>query len=367
MTPSAGEVFRAFLRFGLFGFGGPLAVLGMMRQDLVERRRWLDEQKFRDITAVAQLLPGPITFLFSISAGEELAGVAGGLAASSAYVLPSFTMALGLAALYAKYGSLATVQAMFAYLGPVAIAVVAKSAIDLGKMAVRTALDAVLLLASFVAIALLRWPAPYVIIGLGALGWLVRQRTLASFSPLFLLTGAAATGLLGELTLVFLRTGALSFGGGPVVIPLMQAEVVERLHWLSARQFVDAVAIGQITPGPFMITATFIGYIVSGALGAVVATLAILFLPYVFMHFVRRGLARVKAKHQLDLLFASIFPAGVGAVAGAAFVLAQAEMASLRPWIIAVVALLCLVVLRIGPATLFAIAGALGVALHLWQ
>src|SRR3974390_1494850 len=282
-----------FLRLGTFGFGGPIALVGYMQKDLVEERRWFSKDDYLQGLAFCQLSPGPLAAQLAIYLGWLRAGVVGGTLTGIAFILPSFVMVVALAAFYVRFGSLPWIQGVFYGVGAAVIAIIARSAVKL----VRTTLGQDWLLwIVFSAMAITTaWKESEIVwlfVVCGIVVMLIkapRRASLASAAlfppsfgqPITGLHGIATLGTVGALFLFFVKAGAFVFGSGLAIVPFLYGGVVGRYHWLSERQFVDAVAVAMITPGPVVITVGFIGYLVAGFPGAVVAALGT-FLPCYF-------------------------------------------------------------------------------------
>ncbi|HEY6184999.1 MAG TPA: chromate efflux transporter [Terriglobales bacterium] len=273
-----------FLRLGTFGFGGSIALAAYMQKDLVEERRWVSKSDYLEGLAFAQLSPGPLAAQLAMYIGWLRAGAMGTTLVGIAFILPSFLMALALAAVYLHFGSLPCIQAMFYGIGAAVIAIIARSAIKL----VRTTVGKDWLLWTiFAALAVTTaWTQSeivwlFILCGLVAMlikappalpGRSAPMLFIGGLSPFLSgIHGVASTATVGILFLFFLKAGAFVFGSGLAIVPFLYGGVVAKFHWLSERQFVDAVAVAMITPGPVVITSAFIGYLVAGAVGAVSA------------------------------------------------------------------------------------------------
>jgi chromate transporter len=285
-----------FLKLGTIAFGGPAAHIAMMEDEVVRRRRWLSREDFLDLLGATNLIPGPNSTEMAIHIGHRKAGWAGLLVAGICFILPAFCIVMGFAWAYVKFGSLPQVSGILYGVKPVIIAIVIQALWSLG----RTALKTKLLLAigvSGVILSFLGINELLILFGGGLVAcvwqWVVSKKCrpkLFSFlftSPLVLIvettsaTGAMASFGLWQLFLFFLKVGSVLYGSGYVLLAFLRADLVERWHWLSESQLLDAIAVGQVTPGPVFTTATFIGYILSGPTGAFVATVGI-FLPAFF-------------------------------------------------------------------------------------
>jgi chromate transporter len=285
-----------FLKLGTIAFGGPAAHIAMMEDEVVRRRRWLSREDFLDLLGATNLIPGPNSTEMAIHIGHRKAGWAGLLVAGGCFILPAFCIVMGFAWAYVKFGSLPQFSGILYGVKPVIIAIVIQALWSLGRTALKTKLLMAIgvfgVILSFLGINEL-----LILFGGGLVAcvwqWVVSKKcrpNLFSFlftSPLVLIlettsaTGAMASFGLWQLFLFFLKVGSVLYGSGYVLLAFLRADLVERWHWLSESQLLDAIAVGQVTPGPVFTTATFIGYILSGPTGAFVATVGI-FLPAFF-------------------------------------------------------------------------------------
>lgn len=278
----------AFLRLGLTAFGGPAAHVAMMRDEFVRRRGWLDDADFLDVLGASNLIPGPTSSELAMHIGYRRAGWAGLVAAGLAFLLPAVVLVGILAWSYVEYGSRPEVGAVLAGVAPVVVAVIAHAGLGIARSTVRTPLAAVLVVGSAAAV-LAGAPEMAVLLGTGVLGLLVhlargsRGAGVAGVAVAMIAKapGAAAIALgaaaIAPLTVLveMARVGAVLFGSGYVVVSFFRSEFVERLGWITEGQLLDAVAVGQATPGPLFSTATFVGYLAAGPIGAVAATVGI--------------------------------------------------------------------------------------------
>lgn len=291
-TPaSLGELARLFLKLGSIAFGGPPAHIAMMDEEVVARRDWLTRAQFLDFLGAANLIPGPTSTELAIHVGRTQQGFPGLVLAGSCFILPASILVTALAWAYVRFGSLPEVFGILYGVKPVVIALIVQAVMKLGKTALKSVWIGVVGLLAAAAV-LLKVDEFLVLAGGGLLAglahWLRSSPTRNSAGAAGLFSGAisisgffAASFSLTSLFLVFLKIGSILFGGGYVLIALLRAELVARLHWISERQLLDAIAMGQATPGPLSTTATFIGYLLAGLPGAVVATVA-MFLPAFF-------------------------------------------------------------------------------------
>jgi len=344
-----------FLRLGALGFGGPIALAGYMQRDLVEARGWVEKKDYDEGLALAQLSPGPLAAQLAIYLGWLRGGVVGAALVSLAFILPSFVMVVALSAVYVSYGGLPWMQGAFYGVGASVIAIIGRSANNLLKKTLRR--DALLWAIAAINAAttvLTRSELIWLVVLGGFLTLTVRFRSrstpLAGFVPIPLLWlsglhGPAGTATLWKVLGYFASAGLFVFGSGLAVVPFLHGGVVEEHHWLTEQQFLDAVAVAMITPGPVVITVAFIGYLVAGPLGAVLASIGV-FAPCFFIvvlaapHYRRfAGKGRVKA------FVEGVTAGAVGAIAGAVVVLARKSL--LDPVAIGIALISLLILLRV--------------------
>jgi chromate transporter len=295
-----GEVARLFLKLGVIGFGGPAAHIALMEDDVVRRRRWLTREAFLDLLGATHLIPGPNSTEMAIHVGYVRAGWPGLVVGGACFILPAMVITLALASVYARYGRLPQAGWILHGVKPVIIAVVVQAVWSLARRAVATPLAAAVALT--VLVLALRGVNEVALLFAAALGMpLIRAasaaggvRALAPWGLLglplsgtsALVPGPAATGgtaILWQISLIFLKVGSILFGSGYVLLAFLRPDLVERTRWITDTQLLDAIAVGQLTPGPVLTTATFIGYLVAGGAGAVVATVAIFLPSFVFV------------------------------------------------------------------------------------
>ena len=350
------ELLAYFGRLGSLGFGGPVALVGYMQRDLVEQRRWIPEKDFKQGLALAQLAPGPLAAQLAIYLGWLRHGVLGATLVAIAFVLPSFLMVLGLSALYVAYGGLPWMRGAFYGIGAAVIAVIARSAYKLARSTIgRDPLYGVLFAASAGVTA---WTESelvwlFVLCGVVAYGLRAPRRasvlSAAALPLAWLVTGQsgpAAPETLWRIGWYFAEAGAFVFGSGLAIVPFLHGGVVGEFHWLSERQFLDAVAVAMITPGPVVITVAFIGYLVAGPAGATVAALGV-FLPcYLLVVIPARYFQRAVHDPRVKAFVDGVTIAAAGAIAGAAFVLGRRAVYDGPTLTIAVVTLLLITRLK---------------------
>lgn len=366
------DLVRYFLRLGTTGFGGPIALVGYMQRDLVEARRWIALADYKEGLALAQLAPGPLAAQLAIYLGWLDHGVLGATLVAIAFVLPSLLMVLVLAAFYVDYGGLAWMQGAFYGIGAAVIAIVGRSAYKLARSTLGG--DRLLWGIFAVSAVVTAWTESELvwlflacgIVALAARGEV--RATTAAFAPWpWLVTGLgepASAATLWKIGSVFAEAGAFVFGSGLAIVPFLHGSVVNQLHWLSERQFLDAVAVAMITPGPVVITVAFIGYLVAGPLGALVSAVGV-FLPcYLLVIVPARYFRRSVGDPRVKAFVEGVTAAAAGAIAGAAFVLGRRAVFDLPTALICVATLVAATRLKwLSEPLIIVAAGIVGVAL----
>ncbi|SDY15920.1 chromate transporter [Nitrosomonas sp. Nm33] len=338
------------LRLGTLGFGGPVALVGYMHRDLVEDRKWITEADYKEGLALAQLAPGPLAAQLGIYMGFVHYRILGATLAGLAFVLPSFLIVIALGWAYVQYGGLAWMQAVFYGVGAAVIGIIAISAKNLtiknvGKDKLLWAIY--LLLATLTVITESEIASLFIISGIFVWLWRAPPKWfhkgdlhVATFTQLPIISGlfaSADVSLLTQIALFFAKAGAFVFGSGLAIVPFLYGGVVTEYQWLNDKQFVDAVAVAMITPGPVVITVGFIGYLVAGLPGACIAALAI-FLPCYLFTIIPAPYFKKYGRVPGVLAFVDgITAATIGAIAGAVIVLAQRSLIDIPTILIAVV------------------------------
>src|SRR5215212_8233467 len=325
-----------FLKLGTIGFGGPVALVGYMHRDLVEKRKWITEEDYKEGLALAQLAPGPLAAQLSIYLGYVHYRIVGATLAGLAFVMPSFIMVLGLGYAYVKAGGLPWMQAVFYGIGAAVIGIIAISSYKLSRKSLGRdwllwIIAIVLAIATFITETEILW----LILGAGIIVWLYRSppKFSKSLNGIFLapilLQVAAVTWTnekLAQIWWFFLKAGAFVFGSGLAIVPFLYGGVVKEYQWLNEQQFLDAVAVAMITPGPVVITVGFIGYLVAGVPGACVASLAT-FLPCYLFTILPAPYFKKWGRHPaIKAAVDGITAAAIGAIAGAVIVLAKRQL-----------------------------------------
>ena len=363
------EFVAYFLRLGAIGFGGPIALAGHMQQDLVDDRKWIPKEDYLEGLALAQLAPGPLAAQLAIYLGYIHSGVLGATAVGIAFVLPSFLMVLALSAAYVRFGGLPWMQGMFYGIGAAVIGIIARSAYKLTKLTLRK--DKLLWGMFIVLAATTAWTSREIVC-LFILCGVVNLFASGFFRPLSA-TGVSysfvAPGMFAVLTpnRLFLRilvyfgnAGLFVFGSGLAVVPFLYGGVVQEHHWLTDRQFVDAIAVAMITPGPVVITVAFIGYLVSGVSGATAAAIGIFLPVYLVVVLLAPSYKRWAKNPQLNAFVRGVTAAATGAIAGAVIVLARRSVYDLPTVLICAVSVAVLFRWKVPEPLLIAAAAIVG-------
>ena len=368
------ELVRYFLGLGAFGFGGPIALAGNMQRDLIPRG-WITDDEYLQGLAFAQMMPGPLAAQLAMWIGYLRYGMLGASLVGFVFILPTYLMVLIISALYVAYNGLTVVQALFYGIGPVVIAIVALSAVRLAR---KTVGKDRLMWVIFGAVALitvfLRAEIAILFVVAGIIGVLIYSpprmwRKPAEKIPMVLALPAAvgvaaSLPVLLQLGSFFVIAGAFTFGSGLAIVPFLHEGVVLQHHWLTERQFLDAVAVGIITPGPVVITAAFVGYLVGGLWGSLVSAVGVFLPVYLFVLFIGRYIIRYRDHPGLKGFVKGATAAASGAITGAAFILGQGSIIDIPTALIGIVGLLILVRFKIPEPALIAVAAVAGILLY---
>jgi chromate transporter len=339
--PTTAELLKYFLYLGSLGFGGPVALVGYMQRDLVERRRWFTKDEYVKSLALSQLAPGPLAAQLAICLGFVHSKVVGATLVAVAFILPSFLMTLAIGAAYVRFGGLGWMQAAFYGVGATVIGIITLAAYKLARLTV--------------AKDRLQWAIFAVMAGVTAwteseIGWLFVLcgviAVVVQAPPAWLRRAAPASlavvatpELLAQLLWFFTKAGAFVFGSGLAIVPFLYGGVVQQRGWLNDQQFLDAVAVAMLTPGPVVITVAFIGYLVASVPGAVMAGIG-MFLPvYLFVVIPFPWFDRISENVRVKVFVGGLTAAASGAIAGACVVLARRAVVDVPTLLIAVAAL----------------------------
>src|SRR5713226_9038698 len=375
---SMGQLILYALRLGTFGFGGPIALVGYMHRDLVEQRKWISEEDYREGLALSQLAPGPLAAQLAIYLGFVHYRILGATLVGLAFVLPSFFMVVAIGAAYVAYGGLAWMQAVFYGVGAAVIGIIAISAY---KLTTKTVGRDKLLWAFYRVAAAVTVVTESEIVWLfliaGVVAWLVKAPPKRGFQSGTMLAVAAQLPtaasvasvidwpLLLQIAPFFGEAGAFVFGSGLAIVPFLYGSVVNEHHWLNERQFIDAVAVAMITPGPVVITVGFIGYLIAGLSGAVVAALGT-FLPCYLFTIIPAPYFKKHGKRPAIVAFVDgVTAAAIGAISGAVIVIGER---SITDWVTASLALTTAGVLwrfkKVPEPVIVLLAAVVGLAVH---
>jgi chromate transporter len=377
---SLGEVAALFLKLGCIAFGGPAAHVAMMRREIVEQRHWLSEQRFLDLFGACNLIPGPSSTELAIMLGYARAGWRALILAGALFIAPAMVIVLAFAWAYVRFGSLPAVGWLLYGIKPVIIAIVAQALYGLSRTALKgplLALEGVAVLALYLAgvnvIALLFGAGLLLMLIVNARRLQARRATAIALaggpaglgSRLALVATGKAAVSLPVLFLTFLKLGAVVYGSGYVLLAFLRADFVGHLHWLTDHQLVDAVAVGQFTPGPVFTTATFLGYLFAGLPGALLATVAIFLPSFLLVPFIYPLTARLRNSPWMRAFLDGANAAALGLMAAVTWQLARASILDIPTALLAVLALAVLLRFRLNSAWLVLGGAGAGVALKL--
>ena len=364
---SVSEVAKLSFRLGVTAFGGPAAHIAMLHDEVVKRRRWLSEQHFLDLLGATNLIPGPNSTEMVIHTGYVRAGVAGLIAAGVCFITPAALIVLALAWAYVEYGTTPAAQSLLYGVQPVVIAVVLQALWGLGKKALKGWLTAVVGLVTLGAY----FVSPYVVAlmligGLVVMVWDNRHRLRGASVGIVPLAGLGLPALASEpftltgLFWVFLKVGLTLYGSGYVLLAYLQADLVERLGWLTEQQLIDAVAIGQVTPGPVFTTATFVGYVLGGIPGALVATVGIFLPSFIFVLISNPIIPRLRRWPWTGSFLDGVNAAALGLMAAVTLILGRAALVDMLTVVLMLISAVLLMRFRVNSTWLIAGGAAVG-------
>lgn len=341
------EIFKVFLKLGILGFGGPAAHIAMMRDEVVVKRRWLTEKEFLDLVGATHLIPGPNSTELAIHIGHRMGGMKGLLTAGLSFILPAFLTVLTLAVIYGKYGTLPELNSILMGIRPIVTAIVILALINFRKNAVSGLLKMFL---AIIALGLSFYLNEiFVILITGILSWIsgsVGKRKLA---------------IAPELFFVFLKIGSVLFGSGYVLLAFLEAEFIEQRGWLTKAQLLDAVSVGQFTPGPVFTTATFIGFLIEGYPGAILATVGIFLPSFIFVALTAPYISKLRDSKSLSLFLDGVIAGSFALMAWVTWILGKE---AILDWRTAALGLISLFILwrfpKINSAWLIILGGSIG-------
>jgi len=347
------ELALYFLRLGFLGFGGPVALVGQMERELVNDKKWLSKEQMRESIAICQSLPGPLAIQVGIYIAWLRGGFWGAWLGGWCFILPNFVIVAALGALYVYLGDLQPVTAIFYGVSPAVIALILHSCYRLAKLGMEDWLQWAIASVCLAVTVILQAEVALLFIGAGIVGILyygsIFKRTPAALPGVVVVPAATApiapvatASTLGKLLLFFLKAGSLTFGSGLVIVPFLEQGLVQQYNWLDERQFLIAVAIGMISPGPVVITATFVGYLVAGFWGSLVSTIGIFLPSFLLVLIVAPLLARHRDNPNVQGFVKGAYAAAIGTILGACMLLGKIAIGD---WLTAAIGIVSLAVL----------------------
>ncbi len=366
-----GELIVYFLRLGLLGFGGPVALVGQMERELVTERHWLSKEQMRDAIAICQSMPGPLAIQVGIYIAYLRGGFWGAWAGGWAFIFPNFAIVAALGALYVARGELKPVTAIFYGVSPAVIALILHSCYRLAKLGMEDWIQWAIAGVCLVVTIALQAEVALLFIGAGFIailyyGNVIRRKPPSTVpviaAPMLMqLIPTASKSTLTKLLLFFIKTGSLTFGSGLVIVPFLEQGLVEQYSWLDQRQFLIAVAIGMISPGPVVITATFVGYLVAGFWGSLVSTVGIFLPSFIFVLVATPLLARHRGNANVQGFVKGAYAAAIGTILGACFLLGKIAIGDWLTVLIGVASLVVLFRFKVSNPLLIAATAVVGI------
>lgn len=394
-SPSLLSLFWTFLKIGSTAFGGFMALISVVQNYLVDREKLLSDEDMLDGISLATVLPGPVAVNVVAYAGYKIRGISGAVVCATAVILPSFFLILFLSYAYFTWGDIPAVNNIFQGFLPAVAAIIAATAINMGKKALSGYTEVLIAVSALIIITFIGgfYSTLFVIFSAGSLGWVLFRKNFTDdvaetkkvslvkskhnlkylmvlavgsiLAILLLLLNTQSylntqTLLAGKLLVTFSGMSVLLFGGGFVFIPLMQESIVEGYHWVTHKEFVDAIAMGQITPGPILISATFIGYKVAGVLGATLATIGIFAPPAVIMLICTHYLQALKTSFNIKAILKGVRCGVIGMIAAASYVVAMSAEINLITIAIFIFSMFALLKLKLEVIWIIPVSGVVG-------
>ena len=371
-SPPLREITLYFLRLGLLGFGGPVALVGQMERELVTERGWVSKEQMREAIAVCQSLPGPLAIQVGIYLSYLRGGFRGAWAGGWSFILPNFVIVAALGGLYVHFGGLQPVTAIFYGVSPAVIALILHSCYRLARLGMEDWVQWALAVVCFGVTVVVHAEVAILFIGAGIIGILYygtvgrsssSATTLMAATPLAPMAPSAPVATASTLTkllLFFLKTGAMTFGSGLVIVPFLQQGVVQQYGWLGERDFLVAVAVGMISPGPVVITATFVGFLVAGFWGSLAATVGIFLPSFLLVLIAAPALARHRANRNVQGFVKGAYAAAIGTILGACVLLGRIAIGDWLTILIGLTALGALFRWKVSNPLLIAVTAAVG-------
>ncbi|WP_163153671.1 chromate efflux transporter [Bradyrhizobium uaiense] len=372
------ELARYFLRLGFLGFGGPVALVGQMERELVDGKKWLTKEEMKESIAICQSLPGPLAIQVGIYVAWLRGGFWGAWIGGWCFILPNFAIVASLGALYVYLGDLQPVTAIFYGVSPAVIALILHSCYRLAKLGMEDWLQWAIATVCLAVTVILQAEVAMLFIGAGIVGIAyygnLLKRTPATLPGIAIVPAAAvgpiapvASGsTLSKLLLFFLKAGSLTFGSGLVIVPFLEQGLVQQYNWLDERQFLIAVAIGMISPGPVVITATFVGYLVAGFWGSVVSTIGIFLPSFLLVLIVAPLLARHRGNANVQGFVKGAYAAAIGTILGACILLGKIAIGDWLTLLIGVISLAILFRWKVSNPLLIAATAVVGLIAYPW-
>lgn len=362
------EIFKYFLTIGLIGFGGPMAHIAMMDSELIEKRKWATKNEFLDGLAVCNLLPGPASTQLGIYMGYIKGGMLGGILAGIAFILPAFIIITILSYVYFKFGEIPSIAGILYGINAVVIALISSSLLNMYKKSVVSKSQFIIFILTTIAITFFKVNMIVAMLFAGIVGVFIYSspfkaknhgKILSVGFPLIF------TPMLSKLFIFFIKVGSFIYGGGLVIIPFIENEVVNKLGWLTQSEFLAGIALGQVTPGPVIITAAFIGYKVLGVIGALISTMAIFLPSFIFILVAAPYLKILKDIPWIKGALRAINAAVIGSILSSIISLVQAAIIDIPTFLIAAVGFISIIKYKVNVFLCVGIAGILGLVLSL--
>jgi chromate transporter len=365
------EIAKEFLRLGFLAYGGPAAHIAMMDERFVRRLAWVSGEQFLDLVGAVNLLPGPSSTELAIYLGQIAGGLPGLLVAGACFILPAAILVVAFAWAYTQYGAVPQVTGLLFGIKPVVVALIAQAIWNLGGTALKTVRLAGLA-ALVIALAILGVPVLLLLIGAGLLWMLLRQGEAlarANAGMAGILTGSATGGAAAAVGIVpaflyFLKVGAVLFGSGYVLLAVLRADLVVRLHWISDAQLLDAIAVSQATPGPFFTVATFIGYLVTGWKGAALTTLGMFLPAFVYVAATANFLPKLRKSPVAGAFLDGVNASAVALMAYVGWQFTRAALVNLPAAVLSIVSALLVFRYKVNSAWLVLAGGLVGILLQ---
>ena len=364
------ELLFYFLRLGLLGFGGPVALVGQMERELVGERAWLTKDQMREAIAICQSLPGPLAIQVGIYAAFLRGGFWGAWIGGWAFIFPNFVIVAALGALYVYFGDLKPVTAIFYGVSPAVIALILHSCYRLAKLGMEDWLQWLIAIVCLAVTVILQAEVALLFLGAGLVGILYYGNVLRRPPPAALqiallpslsqMAPTASGSTLAKLLLFFLKAGALTFGSGLVIVPFLEQGLVKQYGWMDEHQFLIAVAVGMISPGPVVITATFVGYLVAGFWWSLVSTVGIFLPSFLLVLVVAPLLARHRSNPNIQGFVRGVYAAAIGTILGASFLLGRIAIGDWLTVLIGTVSLAVLFRWKVNNPLLIAVTAIVG-------